>query len=102
MLCEVFLQLADERALVRGELLPVTGGQIDGVLVWHVDPRDRDGTVLVHLLGQLAGKLDGLHVCPERPPEDSLEEALDLALDAAQDAHSPGRPPPGGQSTERF
>ena len=53
--------------------------------------------MLVHLLGELARELDGLHVGPEGATEDALEEALDLALDGAQDAHcAEGRLPAKG------
>ena len=49
--------------------------------------------MLVHLLRELPGELDRLHVRPEGTPEDPLEEALDLALDCAKDAHETGRLP---------
>ncbi len=87
VLDEVLLQLADERALVGGELRAVGGREVERVLVRDVDARDRDGAVLVHLLRELARELDGLDVRPEGAPEDPLEEALDLALDCAKDAH---------------
>ena len=97
VLGEVLLQLADERALVGDELLPVGAREVDRVLVRDVDARDRDGAVLVHLLRELAGELDGLHVRSEGAAEDALEEALDLALDGAQDAHcGSGRLPAKG------
>jgi hypothetical protein len=87
VLDEVVLQLADQRALVALELLAVGRREVDGVLVGDVDARDRDGAVLVHLLGELARELDGLHVGPEGTAEHPLEEAFDLLLDAAEDAH---------------
>ena len=89
VLGQVLLELADERALVRGELLPVGAREVDRVLVRDVDPRDRDGAVLVHLLGELPRQLDGLDMRSEGTPKKALEEALDLALDGAQDAHVP-------------
>ena len=46
--------------------------------------------MLVHLLRELAGQLDRLHVRPERAPEHALEEAFDLLLDGAEDAHAAG------------
>ena len=93
VLGEVLLELADERALVGRELRAVRGGEIERVLVRHVDPRDRDGAVLVHLLRELPRELDGLHVGAEGAAEQPFEEALDPALDCAKDAHSTGEPP---------
>jgi hypothetical protein len=87
VLGQVLLQLADQRPLVGGELLPVGARQVDRVLVRHVHAGDRDGAVLVHLLRKLAGELDGLDVGSEGAAEDALEEALDLAFDGTQDAH---------------
>ena len=84
MLGEVLLELVDERLLVARELLPVVGREEDRVLVRDVDPRDRDGLAVVHLLRELARELDGLDVRAERTPEDALEERLDLVLDLAQ------------------
>ena len=77
-----------EGALVRDELLAVGAREVDRVLVRDVDAGDGHRAVLVHLLGQLARELDGLHVRPEGATENAFEEALDRALDASQDAHS--------------
>jgi hypothetical protein len=87
VLDEVLLELSDERALVGRELQAVRRGEIEGVLVGDVHPRDGDRAVLVHLLRELPGELDGLDVCAKGAPEDPFEEALDLALDCAKDAH---------------
>ena len=46
--------------------------------------------MLVHLLRELAGELDGLDVRPEGAAEDPLEEAFDLLLDGSEDAHAGG------------
>jgi hypothetical protein len=43
--------------------------------------------VVLHLLDELAGQLDGLDVRTERAPEDALEEAFDLVFDVPEDAH---------------
>ena len=88
VLGQVLLQLADEGALVGDELLAVGAREVDRVLVRDVDPGDGHRAVLVHLLGQLARQLDGLHVRPEGATENAFEKALDRALDASQDAHS--------------
>jgi hypothetical protein len=40
--------------------------------------------VIVHLLRELAGELDGLDVRAKRAAEDPLEQGLDLSLDCAQ------------------
>jgi hypothetical protein len=39
--------------------------------------------VVVHLLGQLAGELDRLHLGAEGAAEDPLDEAFDSTLEAA-------------------
>ena len=90
MLGEVLLELGDESVLVALELLAVVGREIDRVLVRHVDARDRDVAVVVHLLHELAGELDGLDVRPERTAEDAFEQAFDLRFDGAQDGHEQG------------
>ena len=55
-----------------------------------VDARDRDHSVVVHLLDELARELDRLHVRAEGTSEDALEEGLDLVLDVPEDAHPAG------------
>ena len=66
-----------KRRLVGRELLAVGRRQVEGVDVGDVDLRHRDGAVVVHLLGQLAGQLDGLHVRPEGPSDAALEDAFE-------------------------
>src|SRR5438046_127157 len=72
VLGQVVLQLAEERALVAAEVLAVRRREVDRVLVRHVDPRDRDGAVVVHLLDELPRELDRLDVSPKRTAEDAL------------------------------
>ena len=76
-------ELLLERALVAFELDPVLLGEVDGVLVGHVDAGDPGGLVGVHLLGQLAGELDRLHLGAEGAAEDPLDEAFDATLEVA-------------------
>ena len=87
LLEQVIRQLLLERDLVALELLAVAFGEKDHVVVRHIDARDRDGLVLLHLLGELAGKLDRLDMRLERPVEGALDEPLDLLLEAPQQAH---------------
>jgi hypothetical protein len=47
--------------------------------------------VVVHFLGELAGKLDRLDVRPKGTAEDALEEGFDLVFDSAEN-HEPGYP----------
>jgi hypothetical protein len=42
----------------------------------------------VHLLGELAGDLDGLHLRGEGSAEDPLDEVLDPLLEVSQNADS--------------
>ena len=76
-------ELLLERALVALELDPVLAREEDRVLVGHVDARDAGGLVGVHLLGQLAGQLDRLHLGAEGAAEDPLDEAFDPTLEVA-------------------
>ena len=76
-------QLLLERALVALELAPVLLGEVDRVLVRDVDARDARGLVGVHLLGQLAGEFDRLHLGAEGAAEDPLDEAFDATLEVA-------------------
>jgi hypothetical protein len=87
VLRQILLELGEERVLVRLELLPVLRAEVHRVLVGHVDARDGDDAVVVHLLRELAGELDRLHVRAERAAEHALDEGLDLLLDAPQNRH---------------
>jgi hypothetical protein len=49
--------------------------------------------VILHLLDELARKLDRLDVCPEGTAEDAFEKAFDLLLDRSQHVHTQGFPP---------
>ena len=49
----------------------------------HVDAGDPGGLVGVHLLGQLAGEFDRLHLGAEGAAEDPLDEAFDATLEVA-------------------
>jgi hypothetical protein len=93
VLRQILLQLCEERALVRLELLPVLRAEVHRVLVGDVDARDRDDAVVVHLLRQLAGELDRLDVRAERAAEEALEQPLDLLLDVPQHRHGSGFAP---------
>ena len=95
VLGQVVAQLVEERALVRGELLAVLRGEIDGVLVRHVDARDRDRAVVVHLLRELSRQLDRLHLRPERAPEHALDQALDSLFHRPQERHRRNLAPSG-------
>ncbi len=92
MLRDVLLELEPQRFLVGGELLPVMERQVDGVLVRDVDAGHGDRAVVVHLLGELAGDLDGLHVRLERASEHALDECFDLVFDRAENAQRPRLP----------
>ena len=87
VLGEVLLELGEERLLVALELLPVGGREVDRVLVRRVDARDGDHAVIVHLLRELACKLDGLDMRSESASEDALEQRLDLLLDIPENRH---------------
>ena len=90
VLGNVLLELALERLLVACELLAVGGREVDGVLVRRVDAGDGDDAVVLHLLHELAGELDRLHVSAEGAAEDTFEQALDLVLDVPEDTHGHG------------
>jgi len=45
--------------------------------------------MVVHLLGQLPGQLDRLHIRAKSPAENPLEKGLDLVFECAED-HVPG------------
>jgi len=60
--------------------LAVLRRQPDHVLVGDVGARDRDRTVLVHLLGQLARELDRTDLRPEHATERALDETRDLVF----------------------
>ena len=76
-------ELLLERALVALQLDPVLARQVDGVLVGDVDARDARRLVGVHLLGELAGELDRLHLGAEGAAEDPLDKAFDPTLKVA-------------------
>jgi hypothetical protein len=80
-------QLGAEARLVGDELLAILRREIDRVGVGDVDGLDGDDLVVIHLLGQLAGQLDGLDVRLEGPADAALEDALQLALDPSQKPH---------------
>jgi hypothetical protein len=80
---QVRAELLGERGLVVLEAVVVLRRQPDGVLVRHVDPRDRRRLVGVHLLGELAGDLDGLDPRAEGAAEHALDEALDPCFQVA-------------------
>ena len=86
MLEQVAGELLLERALVALELAAVLAGELDRVLVGHVDPRDRRRLVGVHLLRELAGELDRLHLGAEGTAEHPLDEAFDPGFEIAQNA----------------
>src|SRR6185437_13646050 len=87
VLDQVLRELVAHLRLVRRELLTVGRVQIDRVGVRDVDAVDRDRAVVVHLLGQLAGQLDGLHGRSERATEEAFDKAPDPAFDVAENAH---------------
>ena len=62
-------ELVDDVALDALVALAVLRGEPDHVLVGDIGARHRDGAVLVHLLRELAGELDRLHVRAERTAE---------------------------------
>jgi hypothetical protein len=76
-------ELLLERALIAFELGPVPAREEDRVLVGHVDAGDAGGLVGIHLLGQLAGQLDRLHLGAEGAAEDPLDEAFYPTLEVA-------------------
>jgi hypothetical protein len=76
-------QLLLEGALVALQLHPVLLGEVDGVLVRHVDPRHPGRLVGVHLLGQLASELDRLNLGAEGTAEHPLDQAFDATLEVA-------------------
>jgi len=84
VLAQVFGELTLQLSLVALELLAVARGEVDRVLVRHVDPRHGHVAVVVHLLDQLARQLDRLDVRTERAAEDALEERLELGFDVAE------------------
>ena len=60
-------------------------------MVRHVHARDGGHLVVLHLLRELVGQLDGLDARPEGAPERALDEAAELRLEVAQHAHAPRR-----------
>ena len=95
-------ELLLERALVALERSRSWRREPDRVLVGHVDARDRGGLVGVHLLGELAGELDRLHLGAEGTAEHPLDEAFDPGFKVAQNADRRApwqaeRPAPAGR-----
>jgi hypothetical protein len=84
VLAQVLGELPFQLSLVALELLAIARGEVDRVLVRHVDARHRHVPVVVHLLDQLARELDRLDVRTERTAEDALEERLELGFDIAE------------------
>ena len=78
MLEQVCRQLLQQGRLISLELAPVLAGEEDDVLVGHVGARDRDRLVGLHLLGQPARQLHGLHPGPEGTVEHAFDEAFEL------------------------
>jgi hypothetical protein len=83
VLQEIAGELLLERALIALELAAVLLGEVDRVLVGDVDARHAGRLVGIHLLGQLAGEFDRLHLGAEGAAEDSLDEAFDATLEVA-------------------
>ena len=81
---EIVGELRKQPLLVALELLAILRREIQVVFVRDVDARERHRSVLVHLLGELAGQLYGLDVRAEGATEDAFEERLDAVLDASQ------------------
>src|SRR5439155_2158723 len=84
---QVGTELVDDLMLDARIALPVLRREPHGVLVWHVDARNRHGAVGVHLAGQLARQLHRAHLGPEHTPEGALDEACDRCLDALEQVH---------------
>ena len=80
---QVVGQLLAQRGLVARELLAVLRGQEDAVVVGHVDARDGDHLVLLHLLGELVRQLDRLHARLEGAAERAFDDAAELRLQVA-------------------
>ena len=80
-------QLLAQLALVAREDLPILAREPHHVLVGRVGARQRLDGVLVHLLRELAGDLDGPHLGLEGAAEGPLNEAGELLFQAAQHAH---------------
>ena len=91
-------ELRRELLFVARELLAIARREVHRVLVRDVDARDRDILVVVHLLDELPGELDGLHVRAKRTAEDALKERLEFRFDGAENGHggASGAVPEGG------
>jgi hypothetical protein len=79
-------QLLLQRPLIALEARVVLGREVDRVLVRDVHLRHRRRAVGVHLLGELAGDLDRLHLGAEGTAEHPFDEALDPGFEIAEDA----------------
>ena len=87
MLRQIASQFGAQPRLIGEELLAIIGRQEDGVRIRNVDLLDGDDLVVIHLLGQLAGQLDGLDVGAERTANAAFEDPLQSTLDASQKTH---------------
>jgi hypothetical protein len=83
VLQQISRQLLLERALIALQLGAVLPGEVDRVLVGHVDTLDRGRLVGVHFLGQLASQFYRLHLGAEGATEDPLDETFDAGLKVA-------------------
>src|SRR5665811_1717665 len=79
VLQQMGLEFFGQRRLVRAQALAVSTAQVDDEAMRDVDARGRLQLALLHLLDQLLGQLDGLHVALERAAEDALEALFRLA-----------------------
>src|SRR5437764_1845627 len=102
VLREVVLELPEQRLFVVRELLAVGWRQVDRVLVGHVEAGNRDDAMVLHLLDELPGQLDGLDVRSEGTPEDAFEQGLDLVFDVSEHAHCRGLVPRITESSFRL
>ena len=84
---QVGRQLVGDLALDRGISLAILRREVDDVLVRGIGAGERDGAVLVHLLGEPARHLDRPHLGPEQAAEAALDQIGELGLEVAQNAH---------------
>jgi hypothetical protein len=89
-------QLLLQRAFISLQPLTVLGREPDGVLVGHVDAGHGRRAMRIHLLGQLASELDGLHLRREGATEHPFNEVLDPLLEVSKNADP--KAPYGGQA----
>ncbi len=84
---QIGAQLVDDLVLDALIAFAVLGREPHRVLVRDVHARDRDGTVGVHLAGELAGELHRPDLRAEHPSEGALDEVGDHGLDALERVH---------------